>query len=175
VSSPKGDSLLGGFALRIYQAWFEFRDHTGAFRRSDLSEGIARSRLHSDLVYLRTIWLECRNVYRRIALLRRYKPHRYGIPLRPLWAQLAHQHPRPCTCQQDHTRNSRLGPSNLPVATLVDFFLLSHLGVHPHSFVEGCRTEEGSIPCPEARCSDRNAGSGKMRMEPHTKNTHRDI
>jgi len=133
---PKGGSLLDRVGTKIYLWWFGFHDRTGAFRKSDLAEGVAASRFQSHRLYLHTILQEFCNIYRRIALLHRYKPHRYGIGLGIPCPQCQGKSRRRCMYPRVRMQGMRNLRAIHPAATLVDLILLNQC-IAPHPSGEG--------------------------------------
>ena len=164
-SSPRGGSLLDRFGMRMYRAWFGFRDRTGAFRKSAYAEGVAASRFQSHRIYLHTIWREFCNIGRRIALLHTYRLHRCGIPLLTPSELRSSQYHQKCKLRRDRTKNMRTLLAIHPGATLIDLFLLTHL---PHPSEGDCRkaTEMRFVHQDEPQHID----SCNMQMGPDTKN-----
>jgi hypothetical protein len=162
---PKGGSLLDRFGTKIYRWWFGFRDHTGAFRQSDFAEGVAASLFQSHRIYLRTIWQEFCNVYRRIALLHTYKLHRCGIPLLTASEQASTPRHQKYIYRRARTKNIRTLLAIHPGATLIDLFLLTRLHC---PFGEDCRMAKETIP---SRLDDESAHSCRMQKGQDTKNS----
>jgi hypothetical protein len=158
---PKGGSLLDRVGTKIYLWWFGFRDRTGAFRKSNYAEGVAASRFQSHRIYLRTIWLEVRNVRHRIALLHRNKLHRYGICLQTASERLRRPDHQRCTYRQVRIENIRTLLTIHPGATLVDLYLLADM-------VRPCLSEEDCRMATENRHGEEHIHSYKTRMEPGT-------
>lgn len=156
--TPKGGSLRDAVGTRIYLWWFGFRDRTGAFRRSNYAEGVAASRFQSHLIYLRTIWREVCNVRHRIALLRKNKLHRYGIPLQTPAQGSYRPHYQRRMYRQIRRRSIQTLLSILPEATLVDLYLVTRV----------CLSEEDYRREAENRPHGDNVDYGKTQMEPDT-------
>ena len=153
--SAKVGLAVARCGARIYRAWFEYCDRTGTLRKSGCSEALATTRFQADLLYLRTILQEFCNVPRRIAFLHRYRLHRCGIPLLTVSERLCSARPQRYIYRQDRIRNIRALLSIHPGATLVDLFLVSHLGDHPRQSAGAFQREEVSRPStPDAENTD---------------------
>ena len=166
--SARGGSLLDRFGTMIYRAWFGCHDRSGVFQRSDLAEGVAASRFQSHRIYLRTIYQEFCNIYRRIALLRTYKLHRCGIPLLTPSERLSHPRHQLHRLRQVRIRNIRTLLTIHPGATLIDLYLLTRptlVCIIPHgSSGEDCQMGA------EILHRDERIDSCKTQMDSGTKN-----